>query len=159
MQKLAILCLTFVLCACAAAQAAPGMQRATVAPLPSPQAPQNDPTILWPHATAYPAPEVAPDVVQNDPPTVTVAWEGTAARVTWQGLPVGACVVKGRAPLSDTCSASGSLLLTGAGRDAAYAPRGGEVYVVIDPTDPLRQRILARAVLSSFVVTLPRVVH
>lgn len=98
-------------------------------------------------------------LLQPAPPTVTIAWQGTAAHLTWSGLPRGACIDKGTTRLSDTCNSDGahpdgSLLLTGARRDSAYGPRGGEVYAVV-----LSGHTLASATLPKLWYWMPRVVH
>ena len=77
--------------------------------------------------------------------------------VTWSGLPYGSCVTMGGVLLSDTCKPAGTLLLPLTGIDAAYAPKGGDRLIVLDPIAPAGHpaRVLAREVVPWYEQVLP----
>lgn len=90
-------------------------------------------------------------------PTLTVTWlPGGAAVVAWQGAPEGACVYAerpdGRVVRLEPCGRAQTVTLAAGGGDAAYAPRGGTVYVLWDERGQIE---VVRAVLPRMTTALP----
>ena len=90
-------------------------------------------------------------------PEISATWQpGGAARVTWSGAPEGSCVYAyrpdGLVVRLEPCGAAQTVSLAAGGVDAAYAPRGGTVYVLRDERGQVE---LARVTLPRMTTALP----